>query len=224
MKGHPTIYLLAAALTAVCFGTSAAQAAAPACVLSAPEISKKIHGESTKKINEWLYANNGTEISKLASCVVTGEKHWLDIAKTLLTVSPEDGDDDLSMALASALDVNAEDVLAEPWPFSLDLICHVSDDVDTYGLSIRSLDFRIGKVEEVKNPALQSKVQECVESLEANKKWMARYYRADDDQVPPVPAPWHRSAAALRKYDLSPAAAPAANLRNGELVTWHLER
>ena len=66
MKGHPTIYLLAAAFAAVCFSASAARAAAPACVLSAPEISKQIHGESTKKINEWLYANNGAEISKLA--------------------------------------------------------------------------------------------------------------------------------------------------------------
>lgn len=185
MKGYPVLYLLAVALAI--FATTA-QAAAHVCTLSAPDFHKEISQKSTKQTNDWLYANNGAEISKLATCVSTGEKAWLDIANELLKNTPEDSDDDLSMALASALDVNAETVLAEPWPFSLDLICHVSDDVDTYDLAIKSLDFRIRKVEEIKNPTLHSKAQDCVDSLNENKKWMAHYYQTGGDDVPPRPS------------------------------------
>lgn len=194
-KGHPRIYLLAAIVAAACFSTSAARAAEPDCSLSAPDISKKVHRLSAKELTTWLYANNSAEMSQLAVCVATAEEPWLDIAATVLQAAPEDSGDDLTDALASALKVNAQNVIGRRWSFSLDLICHVSDeDIDSYGHAIQSLDLRIKNLDKIKRADLKSKAQDCIDALNANKKWMAQSFgidSADDDnpEVPPAPNP-----------------------------------
>lgn len=156
----------------------------PACTLSSASVEKQVSHLSAKQLNQWMYANKDEVINKLQYCIVTGEKIWLHIANEILTKSQEDGDDELPLAISEALDSNPENVLAEPWAFSLDLICNDGADLyDTpyasYEIAIQHSNARIKKIQAITRPDLQQKVQGCVENLEENQKWIAHLYGVD---------------------------------------------
>lgn len=164
------------------FGTEV-QATTPICSLSASAAKQEIQQKGTREFMKRLSVGNYAGLTKLVTCITTGRKDWIDISKILVEATQPDTEDDLTLAVGSALDNNPENVLSETWPdtFTLNYICSPSlaEDFGDYASARAEMDKRIKMVRAVHRPDLKDKVDECLTYFEQATGALDAWYTTD---------------------------------------------
>ena len=153
---------------------------AAATALTPSTVMKSIAVSGARETLTRIYADNA-QWTALLSGIATGSSEWLSVAKSLKPVSDAGSSEQITLALGEALEHEPEGVLALAGDgFDLSGICYGPDVDDgrynSYELALAAIERRILRVKAVKRQPMLQSAAACVDSLNAAKAGIARFY------------------------------------------------